>query len=140
VYMDANTGESNEATEAPGREILVAGVRDITDAVPVYSERPWRKDLLVRNVTTVMEKARASTCDCEYSLAMFSENNQDEMVDFFLPLMAVKCSCRKSNKLVYPEDPNSLENILRPWQTSFLKAFGIVKGDQLVKAHHRSAR
>jgi hypothetical protein len=119
---------------------MIEEMGDITGAVPVYSERPWRKDLLVRNVTTVIERARASTCDCEYSLAMFSENNDDEMVDFFLPLMAVTCSCRKSKKLVNPEDPNSLENILRPWQTSFLKAFGIVKGDQLVKAHHRSAR
>ena len=74
----------------------------------------------------------------EHSLAMFSE--QDEMVDFFLPLMVVTCSCRKSKQLKTPHDPISLENILRPWQIQFLKAFGIVQGDQLVKAHHRSAR
>lgn len=107
---------------------------------PEYSERPWRKDLFARNVTNAMDKASGCKfeCDCDYSLAMFSE--QDEMVDFFLPLMAVTCSCRKSKKLVNPDDPISLENILRPWQIKFLKAFGIVQGDQLVKAHHRSAK
>ena len=30
-------------------------------------------------------------------------------------------------------------SILRPWQCEFLKSFGIHRGDQLVKAYHRSA-
>ena len=134
--MDVSQDLSN--LETPSRDNLIGEMGDMTGATPEYSERPWRKDLLVRNVTTAMEKARAFDCDCKYSLAAFNEN--DEMVDFFLPLMAVTCSCRKSKQLMKPDDPTSLENILRPWQISFLKAFGITKGDQLVKAHHRSAR
>jgi len=113
---------------------------DQTGAPPSYSDRPWNKDLLVQNVTTAMDKASSTkfACDCDYSLAMFS--GEDEMVEFFLPLMTVTCACRKSKQLVNYEEPDSLENILRPWQTKFLKNFGIVKGDQLVKAYHRSAR
>jgi hypothetical protein len=129
-----------QKVETPTRKKMIPEMGSMIGATPDYSERPWRKDLLVRNVTKAMDKARGSKfeCDCEYSLAMFSED--DEMVNFFLPLVAVTCSCRKSKKLVNPEDPTSLENILRPWQISFLRAFGITKGDQLVKAHHRSAR
>jgi len=141
VKKDLNvTFESDENEEPPSRATLIAEMGMMTGATRDYSERPWRKDLLVRNVTTAMDKATASKfeCDCDYSLAMFSA--KDEMVDFFLPLIAVSCSCRKSKKLVKQEDPYSLENILRPWQISFLRAFGILHGDQLVKAHHRSAR
>lgn len=135
-----NTSQDLSCLESPSRENLISEMGDMTGATPQYSERPWRKDLLVRNVTTAMEKARGRKvdCDCGYSLAIFSEN--DEMVDFFLPLMAQKCSCRKSKHLERPNDPTALENILRPWQITFLKAFGISKGDQLVKAHHRSAK
>ncbi|CAB9506028.1 kinesin family member 11 [Seminavis robusta] len=137
---EAAAAAEEPMAETPLRETMLDEMVGASAVTPEYSDRPWRKDLLVRNMATAMEKARGGQfeCDCEHSLALFSE--RDEMVDFFLPLVSVSCSCRKSKKLVNPEDPNSLENILRPWQISFLKAFGIVKGDQLVKAHHRSAR
>jgi hypothetical protein len=41
--------------------------------------------------------------------------------------------------LINPDDPTCIENVLRPWQCDFLKSFGIYRGDQLVKARHRSA-
>ena len=99
------------------------------------SERPWNKDLIARHGTAT---ANHKVCNCDRSLAMFSD--KDEMVEFFLPLVTVTCHCRKTQQLVNAENPVSLENILRPWQIQFLKNFGIVQGDQLVKAHHRSSK
>ena len=138
TYLGVCKEEEYEPNETPRKQMATNMCEKV--GTPDYSDRPWRKDKLIRDVASAVEKARSSKldCDCENSLAMFSA--QDEMVDFFLPLMVVTCSCRKSKQLKNPRDPISLENILRPWQIQFLKAFGIVQGDQLVKAHHRSAR
>jgi hypothetical protein len=57
------------------------------------------------------------------------------------PALHRACTCgarRNSHQLQNPEEPTSLENFLRPWQTEFLASFGINRGDQLVKAFHRS--
>jgi hypothetical protein len=63
------------------------------------------------------------------------------LVDFFLPLMGMACTCGpRQQVLENPEEPTALENILRPWQVDFLGAFGICRGDQLVKAQHRSGK
>ena len=105
-------------------------------------DRPWRHDKLVNRVETYAEQSRnvkgseAGVCTC--SASVFSD--KDELIEFFLPLMGSGCTCGKMPQgLRNPEEPSSLENILRPWQVSFLAGFGIHRGDQLVKAHHRSA-
>eukprot|EP00536_Pseudo-nitzschia_multiseries_P001174 jgi/Psemu1/234346/estExt_Genewise1.C_140217 len=54
--------------------------------------------------------------------------------------MGMACSCgRKRYRLAKPHDPTRLENIMRPWQVEFLASLGIKRGDELVKARHRSA-
>jgi len=80
------------------------------------------------------------TC-CACASSIFSGN--DELVEFFLPKLGMACTCGKRSE-IFPDpdlhaDLTALEHILRPWQVEFLKSFGIYKGDQLVKAHHRSA-
>jgi hypothetical protein len=100
-----------------------------------FADRPWRRDSLVARVDRFQDKA----CQCVCSESVFSGN--DVMIDFFLPLMGTACTCgQKQPGLVEPEDPTSLTNILRPWQVEFLGSFGIYRGDELVKANHRSAQ
>jgi len=79
------------------------------------------------------------TCVCASSV--FSSRS-DELMEFFLPKLGMACSCGKDPKIpLNPEitDLTAIEFILRPWQCQFLKSFGINRGDQLVKANHRSA-
>jgi hypothetical protein len=108
-------------------------------------ERPWREDLVKRKVSDFTTGETVSVADvaedgiCTCSASVFSGN--DELIQFFLPLMGMACNCGKRPLgLINPEEPTSLDNILRPWQVKFLAAFGIHRGDQLVKAHHRSAK
>ncbi|KAL7568482.1 hypothetical protein ACA910_012192 [Epithemia clementina (nom. ined.)] len=76
---------------------------------------------------------------CECVASIFSGN--DELANFFLPKMGMACTCGKRRLgLANPDEPTSLKNILRPWQVRFLAGFGITRGDQLVKANHRSAQ
>lgn len=80
---------------------------------------------------------------CICSKSIFSGN--DDLVEFFLPKLGMACTCGKeeqSGSFLVPgleSEPTAIEHILRPWQVDFLKSFGICKGDQMVKAHHRSA-
>ena len=77
---------------------------------------------------------------CACSSSAFSGN--DVLEEFFLPQLGMACTCgtgKRSYNWRYDSDPTALEHILRPWQVSFCHSFGIRKGDQLVKAHHRSA-
>jgi hypothetical protein len=102
---------------------------------------PWRRDMVVRKVNSFdSEFSAPSSLDaCQCASSIFS--GKDELVEFYLPLMGMACSCgarRDGPKLRNPEEPTALENILRPWQTEFLASFGIYRGDQLVKAYHRS--
>ena len=105
-------------------------------------DRPWREDVVKRRVSGFSDCSVVSSTDdgpCQCSSSVFSGN--DELVEFFLPQMGMACNCGKRPMgLQTPEEPTSLENILRPWQVRFLAAFGIHRGDQLVKAHHRSAK
>jgi hypothetical protein len=109
-----------------------------------FSERPWRRDLVIESVKSYGEQSTQSPTqvesgECHCSNSVFSGN--DELVDFFLPLMGMACTCGKRPQLLEnPEEPTALENILRPWQVDFLGAFGICRGDQLVKAQHRSGK
>jgi hypothetical protein len=77
--------------------------------------------------------------DCDCSRSIFSGN--DDLIDFFLPQLGMACSCGKQSPgIVNPDVPTALENVLRPWQCHFLKGFGIHRGEQLVKARHRSGQ
>ena len=105
-------------------------------------EHPWTKDTFVRNVPTYDPPRVGGTCQCSNSI--FSGDK--DVAEFFLPLMGLACTCGKNSEanvpkrvLINADEPTSLENILRPWQVDFLANFGIHRGDQLVKAHHRSA-
>jgi hypothetical protein len=114
----------------------------ITPREESFSERPWRHDMVVQRVKSFGNQSAQMSRDdgvCQCSNSVFSGN--DELVDFFLPLMGMACTCGKRSQLLEnPEEPTALENILRPWQVDFLGAFGIERGDQLVKAHHRSGK
>jgi hypothetical protein len=110
-----------------------------------FSQRPWQHDRLIRRVDSMTDESNSKldteplVCgECNCSASVFSGN--DDMVDFFLPLMGAACTCtKKPFGLINPEEPTSLVNILRPWQVEFLAGFGIYRGEELVKANHRSA-
>lgn len=76
---------------------------------------------------------------CECSGSVFSGN--EDLISFFLPQMGMACTCgkRKTVGFVNPENPAAIENVLRPWQVSFLESMGITTSDQLVKARQTSA-
>jgi hypothetical protein len=103
------------------------------------NSHPWNRDMVIHRTCSldeVLPDVSGNKCIC--SSSNFSSNN--DMIEFMLPLMGMACTCgKKSTGLQNPEEPTSLENILREWQVDFLNAFGIFRGDQLVKAHHRSA-
>jgi hypothetical protein len=102
------------------------------------SHHPWQHDRLLHRVDCLAENLSGDTsCKCSCVNSVFSGN--DDMVEFFLPLMGSACSCGgKAPGLIMPEQPTSLVNILRPWQVSFLGRFGIYFGEELVKSFHRS--
>jgi hypothetical protein len=110
-----------------------------------FSQRPWQHDRLIRRVDSLTDESNSKldaepvVCrECNCSASVFSGN--DDMVDFFLPLMGAACTCtNKPFGLINTEEPTSLVNILRPWQVEFLAGFGIYRGEELVKANHRSA-
>ena len=117
---------------------------DESDNVPTpkgaaaYSDRPWHRDRFLRRVESLTQEESTDFCQCcSCSNSVFS--GDDGMIEFFLPLMGTACSCGKnSTGLLKPDEPTSLVNILRPWQVTFLAGFGIYRGDELVKANHRS--
>lgn len=95
--------------------------------------------LVVRNIQNLAgtNNSLDGNHQCECSKSVFSGN--DDLISFFLPQMGMACTCgRQRRGLVNPDDPTSIENVLRPWQCEFLKSFGIYQGEQLVKAKHRS--
>jgi hypothetical protein len=98
------------------------------------------EELKIRNVELVHSNHVDLAFDtCECSGSVFSGN--DDLISFFLPQMGMACTCgkRKPVGFVNPDDPTALENVLRPWQVTFLSSFGITRSEQLVKARHRSA-
>jgi hypothetical protein len=112
------------------------------------SDRPWQRDRFLHRVESLTtDEAPERTLDegasppsvCLCSKSVFSGN--DDMIDFYLPLMGTACTCgnnQASRTLQPDEDPTSLVHILRPWQVAFLEGFGIYRGEELVKANHRS--
>lgn len=99
--------------------------------------RPWHHDIIINRVGSMSDSRFPVDGECFCSSGVFA--GKDDLIDFFLPLMGTGCTCGKySNGLRNPEEPTSLENILRPWQVDFLTGFGIYRGDEMVKAHHRS--
>lgn len=91
------------------------------------------EQLIINNMLLQTEET-----ECECSSSIFSGN--DDLITFFLPQMGMACTCgRKPRGLRNPDDPTALENVLRPWQVEFLHTFGIRRGEDFVKARHRSA-
>jgi len=92
-----------------------------------------------KNIFSKAQNGHCTSCPCGSS-SIFSGN--DELVEFFLPKLGMACTCGK-NPEVFSDttvtDLTAIEFILRPWQCRFLKSFNIHRGDQLVKANHRSA-
>lgn len=120
-------------------------------------DRPWQRDRFLHRVEGLADQAvsrahgdgaaaaaAAGECRCACTNSVFSGN--DDMIDFFLPLMGTACACggggggglQSTLLLAQPDEATSLGNILRPWQVSFLGGFGIYRGEELVKANHRS--
>lgn len=99
--------------------------------------RPWHHDIIINRVGSMSDSRFPLDGECFCSTGVFA--GKDDLIDFFLPLMGTGCTCGKySDGLRNPEEPTSLENILRPWQVDFLAGFGVYRGDEMVKAHHRS--
>lgn len=100
--------------------------------------QPWHHDIIINRVGSMSDSRLSIDNECFCSTGVFA--GKDDLIDFFLPLMGTGCTCGKySDGLRNPEEPTSLENILRPWQVDFLGGFGIYRGDEMVKAYHRSA-
>ena len=132
--------------DSPSTRQIIANIRDaeggcnrISPRDQSFMERPWQTDMVIQRVKSFGERSVQHTSRCQCSNSVFS--GKDELVEFFLPLMGMACTCGKRPEPTFSNerDPTALENILRPWQVKFLAAFGIYRGDQLVKAHHRSA-
>jgi hypothetical protein len=97
----------------------------------------WKLDSLAKSRHGDEIEGGEGNAQCECSRSVFSGN--DDFISFFLPQMGMACSCgRQRRGLMKPEDPTAIENVLRPWQCEFLQSFGIHRGEQLVKARHRS--
>ena len=115
----------------------------VTPRSEINTDRPWRRDRLKKRMKAMSDKptmalGEGADDSCCCSKTVFSD--RDELIEFFLPLLGTGCTCgKRPHGLVNPDEPTAIENILRPWQVEFLAAFGIYRGDQMVKAHHRSA-
>lgn len=97
---------------------------------------PSSVELVPYQATGAPTKNHVERCLCGNAFVGGSDN----LVNFFLPRLDIGCTCGQNLvEFDNPDEPTALENILRPWQCEFLRSYGIWKGDQLVKAHHRSA-
>jgi hypothetical protein len=126
----------------PSRALVILENKESFEVMVGDGRKDRAQQLVIRNVELVTsneQEARLTEyTPCECSQSVFSGN--DDLISFFLPQMGMACTCgRQTRGLLNPEDPIAIENILRPWQVDFLKSFGIHRGEQLVKARHRSA-
>lgn len=130
------------SSDSPWKALLKLDEDSLVETSPKKHDasHPWNRDVAIHKTCKqplALRDSEDTPCSC--SSSAFS--GKDDMTNFMLPLMGMACHCGKSStSLRSPEEPTSLENILRPWQCDFLAAFGIFRGDQLVKAHHHSAR
>ena len=131
-FISALSGSHNHLGNSKTDQIEDIAERGLNSQVIASGNIPDGEDPLVA------PNGHLRSCECAES--SFSGN--DKLVDFFLPLLGMACTCGKDTE-VFPNpeimDPTAIEYILRPWQCDFLKSFGIHRGDQLVKAYHRSA-
>jgi hypothetical protein len=111
---------------------LKVGIASLTEQVASISRLKEEIASLERQIasphptTPFVEKALV--CECESS--MF--DNKKDQVEFYLPLLAVYCSCGKQEQSNVA-DPCALKAILRPWQVKFLRSLGIKRAQQLVQ-------
>ncbi|MGK3751154.1 MAG: hypothetical protein ACI8RD_003454 [Bacillariaceae sp.] len=128
----------------PVRALIILEQRNTCDVLVGQAQQNnigGEDQLIIQNIVTVPENQDHTTqcaeCECECTWSAFSGN--DDLISFFLPQMGRACACgRQSAGPINPNDPTAIENILRPWQVEFLKSFDIHRGDQFVKARHRS--
>ena len=135
-FEDTYAGEKDDC-----RALVILDSKQTYEVMVGDTRMGSGQDLVIRNVELVKQDPE-DACDpnvcCECSQSVFSGN--DDLISFFLPQMGMACNCgRHLRGLVNPDVPTSIENVLRPWQVEFLKSFGINRGEQLVKARHRSA-
>ncbi len=114
----------------------------------VILEQPHKFDLITGEAIQkndieeqlVIRKLNRTTesMECQCSSSAFSGN--EDLISFFLPLMGAACKCGRNqkSKLINPNEPTALENILRPWQVEFLKSFDIHRGEEFIKARRQS--
>jgi hypothetical protein len=130
------------SSDDTSQAIVILKSKDSVKVLVGEAQTDASEQMVVRNMemvtSTEQENYAGESPPCECSRSVFSGN--DDLISFFLPQMGMACTCgRQTRRFVYPDDPTAIENILRPWQIEFLKSFGIHRGDQLVKARHRSA-
>jgi hypothetical protein len=127
--------------DGTNRALVILQNHDRTfDVVVGDTQTVQKEQLVVRNLAAFSGSNQMDDKDprCECSKSVFSGN--DDLISFFLPQMGMACTCgHQSQGLINPDDPTCIENVLRPWQCEFLKSFGIYRGEELVKARHRSA-
>eukprot|EP00934_Nitzschia_sp_Nitz4_P000763 Nitzschia sp. Nitz4//scaffold116_size91068//56724//59495//NITZ4_004961-RA/size91068-processed-gene-0.43-mRNA-1//1//CDS//3329533587//763//frame0 len=133
--------------EEPNRALVILKQPNDTYQIMVGDSKDKNvNDLRLDNVEMVSSSHHRRIHDlvefnpkCECHGSVFSGN--DDLISFFLPQMGMACTCGKQQRkgLINADEPTAVENVLRPWQVEFLKSFGIKRGDQLVKARHRSA-
>ena len=138
--VDSDYYEDSFMEDEPSRALVFWEKKNTFEVLVGDANGERGHDMMIRNVERIKPKQIFNLKDnpsCECSNSVFSGN--DDLIDFFLPKMGMACTCGKQGKgLENPEVPTAIENVLRPWQVEFLKSFGIDRGEQLVKARHRS--
>jgi hypothetical protein len=128
------------AVKEPTRALVILENKETFEVMVGDTKKDKGHDLVIRNLAQFSpnnETALKEYVPCQCSGSVFSGN--DDLISFFLPQMGMACICGKQDRgLFNPDVPTGLENVLRPWQVDFLKSFGIYRGEQLVKARHRS--
>ena len=126
-------------TREPARALVILETKETYEVMVGDRKADEGHDLVIRNLAHFSPNHAPSdpAVHCQCTGSVFSGN--DDCISFFLPQMGMACICGKQNRgLVNPNVPTGIENVLRPWQVKFLKSFGIHRGEQLVKARHRS--
>ena len=148
-YVDSDAFEDSllESNGEMNRALVILESNDTFQIMVGNSSSAYSTDksteLRIRNVeliTSTLPDSPINDCQqCGCSGSIFSGN--DDLISFFLPQMGMACTCgkQKPRGFANPDDPTAVENVLRPWQVEFLKSFGIYRGEDLVKARHRSA-
>jgi hypothetical protein len=128
------------AVREPTRALVILENKETFEVMVGDTKTDKGDDLVIRNLAHFSPNhgtTQTGYVPCQCSASVFSGN--DDLICFFLPQMGMACICGKQSKgLLNPDTPTAIENVLRPWQVDFLKSFGIHRGEQLVKARHRS--